>query len=477
MKAILTSVLLVILCFSSNVFACSCSYYVEDFCQATSDNEHIMLARVHEIAGSHEMKIEVMESLYLDNPIGETITILGQDGINCATSFNELTEGKTYVMALDFQQDGFYFQFNLDTDPYDWQMQGCGLGYLEVDQGQVIGNINGVEESIPYDAFVSDLAACIDASFMPLGRVFAPIGSKWRLRGMNMEDSHQQNMSTCLVSGCGGSYWEYAVNRREIVNQRLCSILEVHHGTEINNLLLINEIPIYEEADQVYFYEDIFDEFRLLYDFGLEVGDTLFNYSPYVSEDYSIMYAPFDFADEQHANVLLDIDTMMIGGELRIHQKFGFVDEEQVQYGNFYNVIEGIGNIGPFFGDSQLHTDEIECEGQFLCYEDDGFSYSVYGDDCDCQFQQEITSVTDVTLDDNIDVFPNPTSDLLNIVSDLVPLQSLSLHDMTGKVVVDRSSMAGNRYSIQTSTMHAGLYILNVTLEDGSQYFTKVWVE
>lgn len=71
--------------------------------------------------------------------------------------------------------------------------------------------------------------------------------------------------------------------------------------------------------------------------------------------------------------------------------------------------------------------------------------------------------IEDVTVDENITLYPNPTHDIINIATDQ-NIQQVEVYNMQGQRV---AAEMGNVNSISLNGMANGLYILKVTTENG----------
>jgi len=188
------------------------------------------------------------------------------------------------------------------------------------------------------------------------------------------------------------------------------------------------------------------DEEILLYDFSLEVGDTLNFYFP-------------DFVfQEGGINIIGIVDSVMINGNYR---KRWIVEEANSTEGAGEIVlIEGIGGLhglidpDPFF---LMHAPNTE----LICYTNDsGDHYPLDAEEC-----AVITNVHDTETHREIEVFPNPTSDnfsLLLPTSWVHQTTIIQVSDLTGRIVWESSSPTGTRIEIGTSGWKKGLYLLNI---------------
>jgi len=71
---------------------------------------------------------------YFNTHIGDTIYVIGEDGINCGEMLNRFSSGDTLFLALS---DGYYENFEKDT----FYLKGgtCGYYYLKIENGQNSG--------------------------------------------------------------------------------------------------------------------------------------------------------------------------------------------------------------------------------------------------------------------------------------------------------------------------------------------------
>lgn len=71
--------------------------------------------------------------------------------------------------------------------------------------------------------------------------------------------------------------------------------------------------------------------------------------------------------------------------------------------------------------------------------------------------------IEDVTVDENISLYPNPTHDIINIATDLT-IQQVEVYNMQGQRV---AAEMGNVNNISLNGLANGLYLLKVTTENG----------
>ena len=76
-----------------------------------------------------------------------------------------------------------------------------------------------------------------------------------------------------------------------------------------------------------------------------------------------------------------------------------------------------------------------------------------------------ILSVEEFSLSNNISIYPNPTSDIINIeVSNALTVRSLELYNIIGKQVIKSNKVT----NLNLSQLNAGIYMLKVITDSGS---------
>ena len=77
----------------------------------------------------------------------------------------------------------------------------------------------------------------------------------------------------------------------------------------------------------------------------------------------------------------------------------------------------------------------------------------------------EILSVQDASLNEGLSIFPNPSSDLINIISANKNLTQISIVDISGKLLFSVSSLDAERQTIDISTLAQGIYFVQINAE------------
>lgn len=214
-----------------------------------------------------------------------------------------------------------------------------------------------------------------------------------------------------------------------LIGNRLCSILglfEEDEYVEHSDLIVFYE----RENEKVYFNED--DMFKLMYDFSPSVlpGDTVEYYLPQKFQHYDISSSGGDFlpSDQpyKYRNIGQEWVTLPNGEQLRIVNTQSIPNENGECF-PMGRIIDGVGSDVGLLGRScnQLPSGK---EAFFRCFRSNSLEYTEVDGAC------TITSAHEIVGDNQVDVFPNPTSNEIHIETD-VEFQQLKVYDITGRCI------------------------------------------
>lgn len=200
-----------------------------------------------------------------------------------------------------------------------------------------------------------------------------------------------------------------------------------------------------DSTKRVFARESISDEILdevLLYDFSLQVNDT---------------FPVYDGC----ALTVYEVDSLMLNnGELRKRLKVGVKDQPGlgVEYW-----IEGIGSnrglLRPY------------------CYYDINTALLCFYSDSELLYPESppfcyITDVKEIEKT-NIQIFPNPVEEFLNIENEDLILESFMVYDITGKLIKE-GSLSGMNNQIHFDRVQSGFYILLLRDKEGDLYSQKL---
>lgn len=161
----------------SSLKACSC-FWQETFCEYASawpdQSRHVFQMRIlsydQYVLNPDNgwsvplMDILVVDSYFGDYEAGDTLTLFGQDGLNCAMPFSWLPSAETYIMfTYDLEQDGRYSwhpDFPVVSTYPVGELLGCGPSALAVNDDVVSGPISPGVNSMPLAQFKNELSSC-----------------------------------------------------------------------------------------------------------------------------------------------------------------------------------------------------------------------------------------------------------------------------------------------------------------------------
>ena len=65
----------------------------------------------------------------------------------------------------------------------------------------------------------------------------------------------------------------------------------------------------------------------------------------------------------------------------------------------------------------------------------------------------------------NIEIFPNPTSDILNIKLEKIASSKLAIFDALGNRVLEKNNLAEKEFQLSTANFSEGIYFLKIEIE------------
>jgi hypothetical protein len=276
-------------------------------------------------------------------------------------------------------------------------------------------------------------------------------GSKWRINSVGLS-----NTTPCWTEG------KYVV---EIVGDSVIGGLTykhlIYHGVMSENP--INPQPgvicnadytfsnlygfVRQAGKKLYSYDLMESVDTLLYDFDLQVGDTL----------------PLTIINSDTAITVTAITNFQVGNETRS------IFDLSTNLGVSEKLIEGIGHNKGFLG----HMQPFEfAEVGLICYSRNDSTYYDNGVDV-CDLNVGLNEFQSII---KVEIFPNPTSDFVTITSpQYAEIQSFEIVDLLGAkcaIMVDFSS--NEKAVVNLESLVSGNYILQVHQRNGEVYRLKI---
>lgn len=285
----------------------------------------------------------------------------------------------------------------------------------------------------------------------PIGdEEFAPLGAKWWYR--------------TYASNCNNNnYFTIESKRDTLIDDRLLRILEIDWNDRPDKF---STIVIHSHEEKVYFYED--EEFKLLYDFSLLPGDTLWHHIPKNRRSLDVGHTneediPFLLEESPFPFVLTAIDTVELNGYETRQFHFlpaGFFDLWMP------TIVEPVGNLEALIAMVDIRPTTSSCFGYLRCYSDHRFSHQFSTEGCTISNLKEISK-------EEFNLFPNPTKTHLNVSGlEGYKMENYRIYDISGKLV--KSGAFGK--ALDLKGIPAGTYLIHFTssLFEASGQFVKI---
>lgn len=269
----------------------------------------------------------------------------------------------------------------------------------------------------------------------------------------------------------------YKINRDTIINDIEYKLLEYNYDlfvlvstTEGNTSVFKDSVfhkigGIRQENNMVFFYlfdngggpqpkEFIYmieEEENLIYDFNVELGDTLF-WKKSGFNDYS---------------VVLSIDST---------ETEDGITRRRINFGNegFYrdSWIEGVGSNAGLFGSYNSHDEMGYIPYLFCCNVDDTniFDNTYFFSGCNTNFEQFLPIQEDEVEQEEYDgpilIYPNPVEENLVIKVPTGTEFNIRIYSLFGSILYDQKGL--NNQPINTTNLQRGIYLVMLTDSDGT---------
>jgi len=263
------------------------------------------------------------------------------------------------------------------------------------------------------------------------------------------------------LSGSQG-YEERTVVGDTIVNGQAAKIIDIHGMYASQQSGSSGEYDFqeifYEEEGRVFYLDPYEQDFRLVYDFSISVGDSLVYYPLEIVCEDSIVY------------ILESIDSMELNNQYLLVQNFSFYDYGW-DYEGTRTVIEKIGQAESSFIPQQAHTCYFDAPGSFLC-----------------SFKSEMDSLLFMSLPcydlpvgtDDIEIeqlrlYPNPTSGIIYIAADEI-LEMSKVYSLDGKLLRS-AAITHSQLDLTGAEWNSGFYIIELYSKKGNISRKRIYLE
>ncbi len=224
--------------------------------------------------------------------------------------------------------------------------------------------------------------------------------------------------------------------------------------------LLCNMRPevefVFDRNDTVFFYDEIFNTFQILYDFNAETNDS-----------WVIL-----FVDETNDadSLIITVDstsTMIVNDEeLKVLYVTYFKNDEYMPETYYSRIIEKFGDMIYMFNWQPLSM--VACDGNISfglrCYEDNEFGFYSTGLADSCDYVYIWTGIENSLNENDISIYPNPAIEQITIeVPDKTNLQ-VKITDITGNLIIHEKFTES--VNIGISGYASGVYLVSIYKND-----------
>ncbi len=294
-------------------------------------------------------------------------------------------------------------------------------------------------------------------------REWAPIGAKWYYGWRRSPVGPQEGY--LLIE----SYKDTVLNGKKCKALRQTRYLETNEIAGKDRFpegfesIYFDDIIVYNEEDRLYFFDYNAQNFHVLYDFSLNKGDTLVTRKPHLN-----------VSSLEDSTLRFKVDSVGTwnGGEypLRFYAVGRPVDEHDNEW-NWGGIIEFIGGSNSFFPNTFNDCDGGLAPWPLRCYIDSTvhFQFTTYRD-CD----ETITNIPELNeFESNIEVYPNPCSENINIRFKHCTSGDIHICDVTGKILKSKKIENNTKEVINVNTYKKGTYFLQINAGN-KKYIKKI---
>ncbi|MGD9494396.1 MAG: T9SS type A sorting domain-containing protein [Bacteroidales bacterium] len=254
-------------------------------------------------------------------------------------------------------------------------------------------------------------------------------------------------VSVCMETSCGD--WEYIQDYYDgdtVIGAYLYKkineeVLMVTSGSCCQVPGTVGPVFIREDtvARKVYFRTALITSDSLLYDFTLNIGDTLKGFFG----DYGMGLW-----------TVQSVDSVLVGDTYR--KRINFDTSETIFY---FSIIEGVGSTT---GLTALYWGHFEMGTSLQCFSVNGdikYTYSLNPDTIACG-TLPVNLFESVLNDLTVYVFPNPAQDVISIKSGLEPFPLfVSIFSFQGKFILEKQ-VQPDECEIDIATLPPGIYFI-----------------
>lgn len=271
---------------------------------------------------------------------------------------------------------------------------------------------------------------------------FAPTGATWHYSAFPVGPGPYQEY-----------FIKFEVTGDTTINGQTCSI--IHKDEKVQCLNRPDDEFVYISNDTVFVFDPAFSQFRMLYDFNANAGDS-----------WEIMVVGANYATDVDTNIITvdSTDFVSINGQNLKRQYVTYLYNNDGIYWEYNStIIERIGDTKYMFNyyTDNLSFCDINHSGGLRCYEDSVVGFYETGIADSCEYMEPYSSLVEIEAS-NFTILPNPVHDILEIRMENETPERIRILDSQGRLLLNTYEA-----SISVSTFKSGVYLVQV-LANGS---------
>ena len=268
------------------------------------------------------------------------------------------------------------------------------------------------------------------------GQEFAPIGAEWYY---NEQFAFSGDIN----------YIKFTSEKDTLIYGENCKKITKRHKIVCNNRP--NTEFIFSRNDTVFFLDTAFNEFQILYDFNANPTDS--------------WIIKIKDEDQEIDSITIRVDsisTIQIN-ERNLKTLYVTYEKHDENMPEIYSstIIEGIGDIKYMF--NWYPWSNVVCDGNYTsglrCYQDSNIGLYSTGIADSCDYVYIRTGIDNVESLIQIELFPNPTQDFVEIRIVDISSYSIELIDMNGKLLNSGKTFNSN-LKLDISQIKKGVYVI-----------------
>ena len=280
-------------------------------------------------------------------------------------------------------------------------------------------------------------------SFNITAQEFAPVGAEWYY-GMEHDSWFDNSQSI---------YFNRIVSEKDtLVNSKNCKKIVKDFSSIHNDRPLIEYI--YTSNDTVFFYDENFDKFQILYVFNLSVNDS-----------WQVEILSYDMNIDTITATIDSIYTIQINSNnLQTYNVTYSIESEFNKRSYSSTFIETIGDVNNMFN---FEYYDIVCGGSWStglrCYEDSVFGYYQRNTSIACDYEYSTVGINELK-NNSFTIFPNPTADFVLIETEYDKNLEIEFIDIKSNFLFSQNLKKGKQ--INVSHLGKGVYFLRLKSND-----------